>query len=95
MVENIAAFQSGLHCGHHTTQEVTQEKGWNSLLTVDLSVEEIDKIRHKLNAAAYVKGGKDFGSLFERLDKDKNGRLDQHEFHDFCRHMWKVVKSSA
>ena len=53
---------------------------WRASLEKEDIDEEIERLKRKFRAASYAGKCYDFGELFRKLDKDKNGTLDMEEF---------------
>jgi Ca2+-binding EF-hand superfamily protein len=53
--------------------------------------QELDAIRHKISAAAYQYGGEDLGGLFNKIDKDNNGGIDEEELIGMVRRVLRIA----
>ena len=73
-----------------TPGHATPERKRKSKHVSKMAAKEIEKIRHRLAAAAYSEGGLDFETLYAKVDKDHSGAIDSEEFSSFVRRVLRV-----
>ena len=78
-----------------TSRRNAQHQGQTRLQFRDIQREavtpdELEAVRRKITAAAYTLGGQDVQALFNKIDKDHSGGLDEEEFISMVRRALKL-----